>query len=238
MDEFGDHREEKLGDAYMLVAGPRNQFPWQPLLDLPESLPGAQLVRVEVTNHQDPEEIPDGVYFVFNCEFFLPAPTADKGFEKTDFTAATSYQAFVNQYHVRHRTKIGRVAFVTFPAAPRITLVTRTRTTAGECFWRVSAYASDRRVTMSRELVKDTYVTTDSDIGFVSSGLGAVGRYALPNPFPAVYVFAVRPEAGTRIELGTVRPSYGQAGGGVEGVFKDDTAPWSVSNHVRVLPAW
>src|SRR2546421_104541 len=48
------------------------------------------------------------------------------------------------------------------------------------------------------------------------SGFAAVGRYALPNVEPAMYVYEIEPRPETRIEFGTVAPAYGQAGGGVE----------------------
>ena len=61
-----------------------------------------------------------------------------------------------------------------------------------------------------------TYVTTDTDTSQVPSGLAAVGRYALPNPTPAIYKFVLCPPSGTSISCGTVSPNFGQAGGGVE----------------------
>jgi hypothetical protein len=45
---------------------------------------------------------------------------------------------------------------------------------------------------------------------------GAVGRYALPLPIPALHVVEYRLPAGTVIRAGTAAPSFGQAGGGVE----------------------
>lgn len=231
----------------MLVAGHGTPSPWRPLIELPELAPGAQLIDVATTGSsaQDVDEMPAGRYFVFNCEFFVDASFLKAGFETAGLSPAPSYPAFVASYHVQYVKRIGPVKTATLPAMPampsasaRSTLVTRARTTAGDRFWRVSAYENDRRITPDRQLVRGTYVTTDADVGFIASGLGAVGRYALPNPFPARYVFAVRPRRGTPVALGTVRPQYGQSGGGIEGVFDKSTGLWSVSNHVRALPAW
>ncbi|MCW8137594.1 MAG: hypothetical protein KIT58_01670 [Planctomycetota bacterium] len=124
------------------------------------------------------------------------------------------------------------------PPAPRGTLVTSTLTTAGEVFWRISAYANDRRLTADRGLVINTYVTSDADFELVRSGFGVVGRYALPNAFPADHAFCIKPPPGTPMLVGTVRPAYGQAGGGVEAIFTGGSPAWSVTHFVRRLPAW
>jgi len=53
---------------------------------------------------------------------------------------------------------------------------------------------------------------------FVPSRFAAVGRYALPNPASASYIFHIvtfdRPTL-----IGTATPNFGQAGGGVEVFF-------------------
>ena len=45
------------------------------------------------------------------------------------------------------------------------------------------------------------------------------------NPAPAVHAFLLVPPAPTPIHCGTVAPSYGQAGGGVEVRFDQPTQP-------------
>ena len=102
------------------------------------------------------------------------------------------------------------------------------KTTAGEMFYRLSAFMNDRRVLPDKSLAAQTYTTTDTDIKVVPSGLAAVGRYALPSPLPAVHVFMIKPAAGTPVAYGTVRPNYGMAGGGVEAYFPSGTGPGSV----------
>ena len=55
---------------------------------------------------------------------------------------------------------------------------------------------------------KGTYATTIEDLKVVPSGFAASGRYALPNPAAARYVYVVVPGAGHKIDGGTVRPAH------------------------------
>jgi hypothetical protein len=82
-----------------------------------------------------------------------------------------------------------------------------------EKFKRFSAYANDRRVTVSGALVPGTYATTEEDAKHVKTGRDAVKRYALPNPKPAVYVFTIEPPLRTKLKRGVALPAYGQPGG-------------------------
>jgi hypothetical protein len=82
-------------------------------------------------------------------------------------------------------------------------------------FHRLMMTTSDHRYSGGM-LTKDTYLTTDLDHQLVNSGFGAVGRYALPIPVPASNVFEYEFPIGTVLSVGTVLPSFGQAGGGVE----------------------
>lgn len=92
----------------------------------------------------------------------------------------------------------------------------------GELFVRYSAFASDRRINQDGSVRPGTYVTTENDASHVPSGLAAVGRYALPNPAPAIYRFVLSPPDGTGIRCGTAAPKFNQAGGGVEVLFSAD----------------
>jgi hypothetical protein len=69
-------------------------------------------------------------------------------------------------------------------------------------------------------LLRGTYLASERELPFIKSGFGAVGRFALPLPVPASYVFEyeVVPSvpAGLKIKVGTVAPAFGQAGGGAE----------------------
>ena len=91
----------------------------------------------------------------------------------------------------------------------------------GELFVRYCAFALDRRINKDGSVKSNTYVTTMNDASHVSSGLAAVGRYALPNPASATYRFVLLPPEGTRIRCGAVTPKFNQAGGGVEVLIKD-----------------
>jgi hypothetical protein len=85
-------------------------------------------------------------------------------------------------------------------------------------YYRFSAAHRDKRIMPNGDFVPGTYATTYADFHFVPSGFAAVGRYALPNPASARFVFQIvtldRPTL-----MGTATPNFGQAGGGVEVLF-------------------
>ena len=109
------------------------------------------------------------------------------------------------------------------------------RSTSGtdEIFVRYSAFRNDRRIRSDGSLVSGTYVTTVNDAycwgrRFGWTGLAVVGRYALPNPTPAVHQVLVKPAQRIPILCGCVTPEYGQGGGGVEVRFQNDTPSGTV----------
>ena len=85
-------------------------------------------------------------------------------------------------------------------------------------YYRFSAAPRDKRIMPNGDFAPGTYATTYADFHFVPSGFAAVGRYALPNPASACFVFQIvtwdRPTM-----MGTATPNFGQAGGGVEVLF-------------------
>lgn len=85
-------------------------------------------------------------------------------------------------------------------------------------YYRFCAYYLDKRVDKFG-FKPGTYATTFNDLHFVPSGFAAVGRYALPNPASAKYIFQIvtfdKPDL-----MGTASPNHSQAGGGVEVYFK------------------
>lgn len=88
-----------------------------------------------------------------------------------------------------------------------------------QSYYRYSAYSLDRRVNpFTGNFEKGTYATTYADMHFVPSGFAAVGRYALPNPASARYVFQIVTNDRPSL-MGTATPNFGQAGGGVEVLF-------------------
>jgi hypothetical protein len=86
-------------------------------------------------------------------------------------------------------------------------------------YYRFSAFYKDKRIDADGSFLPNTYATTYNDLHFVPSGFAAVGRYALPNPASAQYVFPIltfdRPSL-----MGTATPNFGQSGGGVEVLFQ------------------
>jgi hypothetical protein len=86
-------------------------------------------------------------------------------------------------------------------------------------YYRFSAYFKDKRVN-AQGFKPGAYATTYNDLHFVPSGFAAVGRYAIPNPASARFVFQIvtfdRPDL-----MATATPNNVQAGGGVEVYFKN-----------------
>lgn len=103
------------------------------------------------------------------------------------------------------------------------------RTGPGSSFVRFTAYVNDRRISANLGLLPGTYATTARDAEYVTSGRSAVERYALPDPKPAIYRYAISPLAGTVFREGIVQPANGHAGGGVEVLFDDGTTANTVT---------
>jgi len=74
------------------------------------------------------------------------------------------------------------------------------------------------------QLQAGTYLTTELDRGYANSGLASVGRYALPIAFPPDNVLAYVLAGATLVDVGTVLPNFGEAGGGVEVKLKAPTS--------------
>lgn len=101
------------------------------------------------------------------------------------------------------------------PTAGAVPLLGSATVSAPTTFFRFVGPAIDPRFA-GGPLAQDTYLTTSLDRTYANTGFAAVGRYALPLPSPASHVFEYELPAGTTIQVGTVLPNYGQAGGGVE----------------------
>jgi hypothetical protein len=111
-----------------------------------------------------------------------------------------------------------------FPDLPPIP----TKTEIDEGFVRFSAYRNDKRITPDGRLLPGAYTTTINDSRFVFCGLNAVARYALPNYWPAKYVFTIVPPHDIKIRIGTVKPNFSQSGGGIEAFFETGTPEHTV----------
>jgi len=98
-------------------------------------------------------------------------------------------------------------------------------------FYRFVSSPVDHRYN-NEMLSAETYVTTSNDAKHVNSGFAVVARYALPLPLPANYRIEYTIPKGTKIQVGTVAPNFGQAGGGVEVFLPEVSAAFqsSVSN--------
>jgi len=100
----------------------------------------------------------------------------------------------------------------------------RTTTLAQDVFYRFEPWPVSMRVMQNRRKVRDdTYAAPAREVPFVASGFGAVGRYALPKLLPHCYRWELQPMAGTEIDVGACIPQNGQAGGGVEVRFRNDS---------------
>lgn len=82
-------------------------------------------------------------------------------------------------------------------------------------FYRFIGNPTDFRF-VNNTLLAGTYVSTALEHRTANSGFAAVGRFALPLPAPASYVFQYGLPAGAVLYAGTVAPLFGQSGGGVE----------------------
>ena len=99
----------------------------------------------------------------------------------------------------------------------------------GDAFRRFSAFPNDKRIRSDGGVYPGTYATTAEDGDKVKTGLEAVERYALPNPMPASFRFAIQPHKDTLIKKGIAQRAYGHSGGGVEVIFVDGTKPKTVT---------
>ncbi len=110
----------------------------------------------------------------------------------------------------------------------------REETKDGDAFRRFSAFPNDRRIGPDGGVYPGTYATTAEDGDKVKTGQEAVARYALPNPMPASYKFAIEPHKGTVMQKGIAQPAHGQPGGGVEVIFTEGTHPKTVTGREKI----
>lgn len=212
-----------------------------PLLALTEAGPGYQLIKLPNGDNN----IPAGKYIVFNADLliwlddfiqFLAGSAAQN--PPRSFTSYVDFKRGI----VPAPSTISSLpstpaptptpATAPWPASP--TLVATSTTSGGEVFWRLCGLKPDPRL-RGTVLVPGTYLTSDDDLRLVTTGFGAVGRYALPSPFPASHITECRPAAGQTFNIGTTRPNFGQAGGGVEILFPGYSVP---ATYHRKISDW
>ena len=193
---------------------------------------GYQLIEAKVKGQR-------GIFFVFNCELivgleelpdagYFPSERLDELDTLDDFNfvslmplSSLPTQTGGSGGGVPGAPPAGGAPSsgtgLSTPLAPSPRIIRQTVDFEG--FARLSAFPKDHRVTSRGGLVSGTYATTVDDLRLVPSGFAAAGRYALPNPAAARYVYLVVPGNGHDIDGGTVRPAHNQAGGGVEVEF-------------------
>ena len=160
----------------------------------------------------------DGAYVFLNAEIAIGVHDSELAMTKEDVE-------WLRDFLLQHNADQGAM-LAKLPEYNRNLEVTAhgsypSHTVPGERFWRYSAFPRDRRIRRNQSVLPGTYATTENDSKLVSSGLGAVGRYALPNYMPARYVHVLQPPATQPIPIscGNSAPKFGQAGGGVEILF-------------------
>jgi hypothetical protein len=209
--------------AYLYVPSERNV-----LLEKPESGPGFQIVSVRGGSRLA-GAVPPGEYIVFEAGLFVCRSWIEGVRRGEPIRGALSYEEFVERLRP---LKVHRVVEWRLLRPPRGTFVIEGTTRPKQRFWRFCWQKRDPRIHNGR-LDTGAYVASHLDRQFVNTGLGAVGRYALPNYYPAIYAAELEPRPGTGFLAGTVRPANGQAGGGVEAILDK---PARVVRHVRLPP--
>lgn len=155
----------------------------------------------------------------------IPAPTSGSVSLGVAARSRAAASALLSSFKVSPKYVGGPGAF---PLVGTLTLVTATT------FYRFLQSPKDSRF-KGGNLLAGTYLTTQLEFAQVSSGFAAVGRFALPIPLPACYVLQYELPPNTTLQVGTVAPLFGQAGGGVEVCL---TAPQSaVLRGSMILPA-
>jgi len=106
------------------------------------------------------------------------------------------------------------------PITQASSLVKNVVLSANRVFHRYSAFNRDRRVNpVTGDFAPGTYAVPESEVPFIPTGFAAVGRLALPNLSPASHHYVLEAPSSTPVAFGTVAPSFGQAGGGVEALL-------------------
>lgn len=122
------------------------------------------------------------------------------------------------------------------PFSPIPRLAQSTRNFDG--FVRVSREPDDKRINDDGSVEPETYATSPLDFEHAPSGFSSVGRYALPYKSAAVYAYTIVPDRSVNEPVigGTVQPSFGQAGGGVEVMFPNGLPPGSAHPEPYIIP--
>lgn len=196
----------------------------QRLLAEPESGMGYQvviyrqqtLIIFNATSAISLDELRGKAFSEHDYEFLSGNPTKKVPIETEPLDLADKFRVVFSIFDGKYRTEGVGLNFSEQIIRPSPSAVP---VKIPQSYFRYSAYSRDKRVRPgSGDFLPGTYATTYPDIHFVPSGFAAVGRYALPNPASARFVFPIvtfdRPNL-----MGTATPNFGQAGGGVEVLF-------------------
>lgn len=210
-----------------------------------ESGMGYQLVRLEPQRQKSTEELPH--FVVLNAEWAIatgpdwwPIDESDEWpFE--DYVRHGRWMPVIGSdlsSNKRARTREAEPFPYTFDELKVQTHGSYPAVSGDDVFYRYSAFANDRRLSDEDGVIPSgTYLTSYGDTRFAQSGLGAVARYALPNPAPAMFRFAIGVPAGTALMCGTAAPNFGQSGGGVE-LRTDHAVQGARVYGPELLPEW
>ena len=189
-----------------------------------ESGMGYQLVRLEEQRQRSQEEVAH--FVVFNAEWAIATSPDWRPINERDvwpFGEDVRYgrwaQVCVTEFSWNRQVQTGKAESFPydFDELKVQTHGSYPAVSGDEVFYRYSAFSDDRRLRSVEGVIPaGTYLTSHGDTRFAESGLGAVARYALPNPAPAIFRFAIGVPAGTKLMCGTASPNFGQSGGGVE----------------------
>lgn len=113
------------------------------------------------------------------------------------------------------------------------------KTRPDDVFYRYEAWPVSLRIhPQHKQINAMTFACPASEKQFVQCGFAAVGRYALPDLFPACWRWELKPLVGTHLDIGACVPLYGQAGGGVEVCFRSKSNTRSPISSPTVLPVY
>jgi hypothetical protein len=194
------------------------------LLDIPESGMGYQVIHAwnepyvvfNATVLVALSQLLESSFTADDYDFLTGDPDGERASSLPILDAGGVFELAYNDFDADFRTTQTALAFNRNAIQPGSGLFLPNRPLS---YYRFSAYYRDRRVERTG-FRPGTYATTYNDLHYVPSGFAAVGRYALPNPASAKYVFQIVTFAKPDL-MGTATPNYSQAGGGVEVYFKN-----------------
>lgn len=184
-------------------------------------------------------------YVAFGSTILLPAENIDEfldslkkiassGIRKFDELEAEpgSFRGKVETMESRLDINVGTQFTQTRLFDPQ-SVVLKNEKASPMAYFRFSANPNDPRVLSNGNFTAGTYATTYNDLRMVPSGFAAVGRYALPNPLSARFVYILVTDSTPQL-IGTAVPKFGQAGGGVEVLFlKEAKALYAIPHEIE-----